>query len=545
MRKEFLAIGMCLTLLVFSGAYWYIDALWKTQRISELENAILGLRQNEKPVAEAGPDQIAKAGNAVYLNGTGTDPDGTIELFEWDFDNDGIFDWNSTVNGVVSHIYHIAGTYLAVLRVTDNHGAIDEDVSLIKVYEEYNVFIYVPVYNRSSRAQNMVLKITTEDGTPIVGVNATYKQIAQDFMFGGCCGGWENATLAKELGINLMGGPNNLAADWAARLYSMPPPYNFTEDVTEWLDHIDYMKRTFGVRYVVRGIGIPSICWNIGGFCEAGSPPAWANITDIEGFLKPSWLEYAKTWVLRLNPDLYLIQGAPIAWVDEPPERIEKNWDLLKWQIEVIKSIDPDARCAVAISAGWNGTGSPLDHDVFAFLDAMFAAGVSVEVIAIEYHPGIDNCSPDISHMAAFYKALGKYNRDIFIWDACTVSNGSLGYPDPGYYSEEWQAEAMSGALKVAFENPLVIGIAFMVFQDYIGSGPNNTNAYWGFIRLDGTPKPSFYQTRDYWRSTFVSGQAVTDENGEIWFTGYPGTYEVTIDGKVYQEEFARPRIVP
>lgn len=196
-------------------------------------------------------------------------------------------------------------------------------------------------------------------------------------------------------------------------------------------------------------------------------------------------LEYAETWVLRLNPDLYLIQGAPIAWVEEPPERMEKNWDLLKWQIEVIKSIDPDARCAVAISAGWNGIGSPLDHDVFAFLDAMFAAGVSVEVIA------------------------------------------------------------MSGALKVAFENPLVIGIAFMVFQDYIGSGPNNTNAYWGFIRLDGTPKTSFYQTRDYWRSTFVSGQAVTDENGEIWFTGHPGTYEVTIDGKVYQVEFTRPRIMP
>jgi len=409
---------------------------------------------------------------------------------------------------------------------------------------QYNVSMVVPVYNRSSRAQKIILKITIEDGTPAVGVNVTYRQITQDFMFGGCLFGWEDPALAKELGINLMGGPNPQAADWVAKIYSQPPPYNFTSEISEWLDHIAFMKNTFNIRYVVRGIGIPSVDWTTGGIVEAGPPPSWANFTDIEGFLKPQWKEYAEAWVSSLHPDLYLIPGAPLAWVDEPEERLEQNWELIKWEINVIKNVDPEVRCGIAISAGWNGSGNPSDTDTIQFLEQMFAAGVDVEVIAVEYHPGIGDCSPNISDMEKYYRELMKFNRDIFIWDACTVSNGSYGYPNPGWYNETWQAEAMSGALKVAFENPLVIGIAYMVFQDYIGSGPNNTNAYWGFVRVDGTPKPSFNQTRDYWRSTFVSGQAVTDENGEIKFTGCPGTYEVIIGDKMYQVGFERPSTV-
>ncbi len=56
------------------------------------------------------------------------DPDGTIVSYLWDF-GDG-----TTVPGsVVSHSYAAAGTYTAVLTVTDNHGLTGVDAVIIKV----------------------------------------------------------------------------------------------------------------------------------------------------------------------------------------------------------------------------------------------------------------------------------------------------------------------------------------------------------------------------------------------------------------------------
>ena len=58
----------------------------------------------------------------VSFSGKGRDPDGSIKLFDWDFDGDGTYDWSNTTTGDTSHTYNIPGTYEATLRVTDNTG---------------------------------------------------------------------------------------------------------------------------------------------------------------------------------------------------------------------------------------------------------------------------------------------------------------------------------------------------------------------------------------------------------------------------------------
>jgi PKD repeat protein len=58
----------------------------------------------------------------VNFSGAGTDSDGTIMKFEWDFDGDGTFDFTSTTTGNTTHTYDTAGTYNAVFQVTDNDG---------------------------------------------------------------------------------------------------------------------------------------------------------------------------------------------------------------------------------------------------------------------------------------------------------------------------------------------------------------------------------------------------------------------------------------
>ena len=331
-------------------------------------------------------------------------------------------------------------------------------------------------------------------------------------------------------------------------IYDTPPPYNFTGLVKDHLEHKEYMENTFDLRYWYLGVGIPYIDWLTDGVVEAGPPPPWANFTDIEGFLKPVWETYITAKLRYTSADLYLIPAAPLGWLDSSPEELEQNWQLLKWEIETIRNMKPSIRLGIVLSGGWNGTGTPSDTDLFKFLEKMFAEGIDIEVIGVEYHPGLDGCSPNISDMEEYYHELTKFNRDIFIWEFFANSNGSELYPDPGWYTEDWQAHIYSEALRLAFENPYIIGINYICFGDYPPEHArtgNESNVYQGFTRADFTPKPSFYQTRDYWRSTFVSGQGVTDENGEIRFTGYPGTYEITIGDKVYRVEFARPRIVP
>lgn len=92
---------------------------------------------NAKPVANAhGPyEAVLKDGKAeVSLVGTGTDTDGSIVKYEWDFEGDGIFDLAilaspTVTNGSVSHIYTKAGAYNPVLRVTDDKGATATDTT--------------------------------------------------------------------------------------------------------------------------------------------------------------------------------------------------------------------------------------------------------------------------------------------------------------------------------------------------------------------------------------------------------------------------------
>ena len=78
------------------------------------------LESNEPPIALPGGPYSARINDEVQFSGAASDEDGTISLFEWDFDGDGTFDWSSAANGVTTHTYTETGTYTATLRVTDD-----------------------------------------------------------------------------------------------------------------------------------------------------------------------------------------------------------------------------------------------------------------------------------------------------------------------------------------------------------------------------------------------------------------------------------------
>ena len=88
---------------------------------------------NKLPRANAGPDRTVTVDEVVTFDGTGTDDDGSIKLYEWDFNGDGNYDYSSDSDGTAEHTYPDEGTYKARLRVTDNLNATGTDVAIITV----------------------------------------------------------------------------------------------------------------------------------------------------------------------------------------------------------------------------------------------------------------------------------------------------------------------------------------------------------------------------------------------------------------------------
>ena len=74
------------------------------------------------PIAVAGQDVSVEPGGTVQFSGAGTDDEGSIVKYEWDFDGDGVYEWSSNENGLTTFIFNNAGTYTATLRVTDDDG---------------------------------------------------------------------------------------------------------------------------------------------------------------------------------------------------------------------------------------------------------------------------------------------------------------------------------------------------------------------------------------------------------------------------------------
>lgn len=63
-----------------------------------------------------------KVGENVTFDASAShDPDGTIDLYEWDWDNDGIYDENYSTP-IANHLITNEGYYWITLRVTDNEG---------------------------------------------------------------------------------------------------------------------------------------------------------------------------------------------------------------------------------------------------------------------------------------------------------------------------------------------------------------------------------------------------------------------------------------
>jgi len=123
--------------------YTAVDTFNAVFRVTD-DNGLTDTATATTTVVRAGPPGSPTAtasatptsGNApltVNFNGTATDPDNAIVLYEWDFEGDGTYEWSSASTGSTSHTYNTAGTHVASFKVTDATGLTGIDQILITV----------------------------------------------------------------------------------------------------------------------------------------------------------------------------------------------------------------------------------------------------------------------------------------------------------------------------------------------------------------------------------------------------------------------------
>jgi MYXO-CTERM domain-containing protein len=151
---------------------------------------------NARPVAEAGGPYRALRGAAVQFDSTGSgDADGAI-TYAWDFG-----DGSSSSLASPSHVYALAGTYLARLRVTDAQGATSEDTALVTISEPSN---QPPVARAGGNRSATVGATVSFDASGSTDTDGSVASYAWDFGDGSTASGVSASHAYAEAGTYLV-----------------------------------------------------------------------------------------------------------------------------------------------------------------------------------------------------------------------------------------------------------------------------------------------------------------------------------------------------
>ncbi len=116
-----------------SGTYFVSLRVTDNSGVSSTIRKSFIATQAPVPAASASVTEVRPNVPVTFDSAGSADPDGSVVLYEWDFDGDGTVDSSSTTSTPVSHSYPAVGTYNATLIITDDKGAKAVKVIVISV----------------------------------------------------------------------------------------------------------------------------------------------------------------------------------------------------------------------------------------------------------------------------------------------------------------------------------------------------------------------------------------------------------------------------
>jgi len=264
----------------------------------------------------------------------------------------------------------------------------------------------------------------------------------------------------------------------------------------EWSE-LDNLVSNNRDKYIVFRVGLLFESTGNGDFNIAGEgTPAWLENRLSNPQLKQEYGEFFTAIVFRYREDVAMwwvgeevnMGGDGLSWVQQ------KEW--IKFQIGVIRNIDPDARIAVSFGS-WTDYHEEMPQNAINEAEGaqqLVDEGIDFDIIAIEYHYGTLQ-KGDIKNLRNALSDIESVGKEIFIWELfypCGTDfeyqeNWNWKYPPECGYSEEWQADQLLETLKLVYEDSKIIGIFIYHFQDitYDKINPTDSEAGWiCFARL-------------------------------------------------------------
>jgi hypothetical protein len=89
----------------------------------------------DAPIPDAGKDTSAPIHSKINFSGSATQTFGSIVMYLWDFDGDDVFE-DSSANGIASHVYDHAASYLVRLKVRDDDGNEGSDFRRVEIINQ-------------------------------------------------------------------------------------------------------------------------------------------------------------------------------------------------------------------------------------------------------------------------------------------------------------------------------------------------------------------------------------------------------------------------
>jgi hypothetical protein len=119
---------------------------------------------NYAPTAEAGGPYSGYTNTAITFTGSGTDSDGTIVGYKWDWTNDGTYDTDWLTTNTTTHTYSSAGTYTVKLQVKDDDDATSADTAVVTINES-TVQLYPPLAKTNGPYSALTFENIVFEGT--------------------------------------------------------------------------------------------------------------------------------------------------------------------------------------------------------------------------------------------------------------------------------------------------------------------------------------------------------------------------------------------
>ncbi len=203
---------------------------------------------------------------------------------------------------------------------------------------------------------------------------------------------------------------------------------------------------------------------------------------------------------------------------------------LIKTVFETARAENPDAVLLI------NDFDMSDAYDIL--VEGCLEAGIKIDVIGLQSH--MHQGYWGVEKTLKILERFSRFNLPLHFTESTLVS-GHLMPPEivdlNDYQLEDWpstpdgeerQARETITHYETLFAHPLVEGITWWDMQD-----GNWLNAPAGLIRRDGSRKPAYDELMkrikgEWWLSPV---EKRTDGNGEVGFSGFPGDYEVTVDG--------------